>query len=185
MINTEPPIYLRQLLLAHQGTEFGDQLLAKFQHPALATQMSANLRDPQQLIGALALVDVLGGGMTDAKRQELDEKISMGLPFFIQNELVPGVPNLRPWQRQFLIQARQQWQSLHRHRLLGVFATGTGKTAVIAVASYAGSRDRTLVTVPNRLLLNSMREALGGPPEPGADVPDNPELPVLRRYGAI
>ncbi|KAL3921398.1 MAG: hypothetical protein SGPRY_004918 [Prymnesium sp.] len=185
MITTEPPLYLRQLLLAHQGTEFGDQLRAKFLHPALATQMGANLRDPQQLIGALTIVDALGGGMTDAQKHELKDKIKMGLPFFIQNELVPGVPNLRPWQRKFLAQAQEQWQSAHRHRLLGVYATGTGKSAAIAVASYAGSRDRTLVTVPNRLLLNSMREALGGPPEPGASVPDNPELPVLRRYGLI
>jgi len=180
-----PPLYLRQLLLAHQGTDFAEQLRAKFQHPALATQMSADLRDPQQLIGALALVDALAGGMTDAERAELNVMIARGLPFFIQNELVPDVPNLRWWQRRFLIQAQEQWQNLHRHRLLGVYATGTGKSAVIAIASYAGSRDRTLVTVPNRLLLNSMREALGGPPEPGVNVPDNPELPVLRRYGCI
>ena len=77
------------------------------------------------------------------------------------------------------------WQELRRKRLLGVYATGTGKSAIIAAASYAGSRERTLVVVPNLTLLDAMRQTLGAPPAPGADVPDNPDLPALRKYGLI
>ena len=85
-----------------------------------------------------------------------------------------------------LDEAKLQWQELGRKRLLGVYATGTGKSAVIACASYVGSRKRSLIVVPNRLLLDSMAEALGAPYEPGVDAPDTPEKPdVLRKYGLI
>ena len=185
MAAPQPPLFLRQLLLAHRGTAFGDTLRAKFQGPALATQMSANLRDPNQLSAALTLVNALGGGMNNDEEAELNSKITEGLPFFIQWELVPGAPNLRPWQRRFVDEAKRQWQEEGRKRLLGVYATGTGKSAVIACASYVGSRTRSLIIVPNRLLLDSMAEALGAPYEPGVDAPDNPEQPVLRKYGLI
>lgn len=83
-------------------------------------------------------------------------------------------------------EAKRQWQEEGRKRLLGVYATGTGKSAVIACASYVGWRKRSLIVVPNRLLLDSMAEALGAPYEPGVDAPDTPEKPdVLRKYGLI
>ena len=97
-----PPLFLRQLLLAHRGTAFGDTLRT-FQGPALATQMFANLRDPNQLTAARSctLVRALGGGMNNDEEAELNSKISEGLPFSIQWELVPGVPNFFEWQRRF------------------------------------------------------------------------------------
>ena len=62
-----------------------------------------DVRDPNQLTAARSctLVRALGGGMNNDEEAELNSKISEGLPFSIQWELVPGVPNFFEWQRRF------------------------------------------------------------------------------------
>ena len=180
-----PPLRVRQMIRAHAGTAFGTMLAAKLQHPAMETQKAANLRSDAEYDGFIALVKALGGGISDEEVLALKAKIGEGVPFFIQNELVSGVPGLLLWQRRFWEEAKREWQELERRRVLGVYATGTGKSAAIAIASYAGSRKRSLVIVPNELLLGAMRETLGAPPAPGSQVPDNVVLPALRKYNLI
>ena len=115
------PLYLRQLLLAHRGTAFGDNLRAKFQDPSLPMLMNADLRNPDQLSFALNWARDRGGGMSAEEEAELNNKIAEGLPFFIKWELVAALPSLFDWQRRFVYEAKRQWQEEGRKRLLGVY----------------------------------------------------------------
>ena len=61
-----------------------------------------------------------------------------------------------------------------------VAATGTGKSNLIAMAPFAGARDRCLVLVPNLTILEGLRKTLGGPPPQGEEEAEETVPPALR-----
>jgi len=94
-----------------------------------------------------------------------------GLPFFIQNEINDPntVTNLREWQRRFWMEAYAGWnhpdwnEPRSQQRLLQHACTGAGKFDIIAMAPFAGARDRFLVVVPTLAILDGLQQALGAP----------------------
>ena len=110
------------------------------------------------------------------------------LPFFIRTEIKDASTNLlRRFQKDFWKEIQGIWRNPTPEeenftRLLMVAATGTGKSNLIALAPFAGARDRCLVLVPNLTILEGLRKTLGGTDEVegGESVP-----PALKGLGLL
>ena len=143
-----PERLCRPAPLAHRGTAFGDNLRAKFQHPALAlqrTQTCGSGRSSTQLDLVQPSRGQAGGGGGSAT--------GIAEATFHQGAC-PGCQTFSPGSAAVAGEApvaggRAQAPA---RRL----RNGTGKSAIIACASVLAS---LAVVVPNKLLLKSMAEA--------------------------
>ena len=130
--------------------------------------------------------------MEDTDLAALADLATQGLPYFIQYDLsdVQNIPNLRVWQRHFWNEAWRRWtppqwdQPRTQQRLLQHACTGAGKSDIIAMAPFAGARDRCLVVVPfpSLAILHGLTIAFGASQDDGAD---EHALPTLRSRGLL
>jgi hypothetical protein len=177
---------LGQLVRSEKDTVVGARLCEAFEKCALKSALgTANILDAaqQQMIFLML--------KTSAEDQEhLRGVLAHGLPYFVRTELIGNMALLRPFQRTFWNDSMQAWnpgpgQEVAK-RLLMVAATGTGKSAIIAIAPFAGARDRNLVVVPNLTILEGLCTSLGAV-DPGDESEEAGETipPVLQKLGLL
>merc|ERR1712159_436048 len=142
-------ITVAQLLRSENSTPQGSRLRTKLDKCALGSSLVAtNLLklDARQVF--FTLLDV-----EQADIEHFTEILEHGLPYFVRTELNSQMTQLRPFQKKFMEEAREAWNpapggKVHK-RLLMVAATGSGKSAMIAMAPFVGARERCIVVVPN------------------------------------
>lgn len=188
-------VKMGQLFRAERGTQLGNAIWRTIQGfpPGLKEAAKeftiTTFRDAQPAVKNAEL------RMSESDLTALQHKADAGLPFFIQNEIndPATVPNLRPWQSRFWKEAFARWnlpdwsEPRSQQRLLQHACTGAGKSDIIAMAPFAGARDRCLVVVPSLAILEGMALSLGAPLQTVAngEAPREQALPALRARGLL
>ena len=179
------PLTVAQLLKSEQKSDIGRRLKTKVESHQLKDVLGAiNLRDDGQRAGFFGVCDIAPADQESIKAICADE-----LPYFIRTELSNTAifsDALRDFQKKFWTEIQDIWRNPTPAqekwtRLLMVAATGTGKSNLIAMAPFAGARDRCLVLVPNLTILEGLRKTLGGPPPQGEEEAEETVPPALRK----
>ena len=178
---------LGQLVRSEKDTVVGARLSAAFEScPVKAALGAANMLDAAQQHVIFPMLQISADD-----QEHLRGVLARGLPYFVRTELSGNMALLRPFQRTFWNDAMQAWnpgpgQQVAK-RLLMVAATGTGKSAIIAIAPFAGARDRNLVVVPNLTILEGLCTSLGAEDDTGGESEGGAETipPVLQKLGLL
>ena len=147
---------IRQLFRAERDTPLGNAIQAAIE------RLPGGVRELAKDLNITAFSALQGAVQENHQMPQnvlaaLQVKADAGLPFFIQNEIndPATIPNLRHWQRRFWTEAWSRWnppqwnQPRSQQSLLQHACTGAGKSDVIAMAPFAGARERCLVVVPS------------------------------------
>jgi len=134
-------IPMSKVLRFERDTLFGNSLAAYYTNKKLAKfTLELDLTEQENFNLTVEMLKELTQ-FTDAEEVKLSNIIAQGLPFFIKNEIKDDALNqLRFWQSRFWFEAKHVWRETNQKKLLGVFATGTGKSLIIAMAPYLGAR---------------------------------------------